>query len=343
VTAAVAVLDPLRARVARSLERGLPEVAPLRLLAAAWATAGRIDRPLVLPAGVPVIGVGGAVLGGAGKTPVAVELARALGRKHGPVAMIGHAYRAAPRRPQVVEPDDRVEVVGDDALSSARRLAGEPVTVVVGPTRQAAVDFAVARGARVLIADGLLQSSPRRLGDGVLVLDAGAPWGSGACPPLGDLRALRAALLASADHVAVLCAAGAAVPPDLLGAVALESRIDGALDAAGARHSLAELAGLRVGLLLTVARPERIVRALAAHGIVPVASLFLADHAVPSAADLAGARTRLDVWLTTARCAAKLPSSLPASLPPSAGGDVPMLTLDHRIDVAPLIPRLRCV
>jgi tetraacyldisaccharide 4'-kinase len=339
VTAAVAALDPLRARVARRLEQGLPEAAPLRFLSATWAAASRVDRPLILPAGVPVIGVGGAVLGGAGKTPVAVELARALGREHGPVAMIGHAYRATPRRPHVVEPDDRVEVVGDDALSSARRLVGEPVAVVIAPTRQAAVDFAVARGARILVTDGLLQTSPRRLGDAVLVLDAGAPWGSGACPPLGDLRAPRAALLASADHLAVLCAPGAAIPPGLPGAVALESRIDAALDAAGARHPLAELAGLRVGLLLTVARPERIVRALAAHGIIAVASLFLADHAVPSAADRAGARTRLDVWLTTARCAAKLPSSLPSS----AGGDVPVLTLDHRIDVAPLVQRLRSV
>jgi tetraacyldisaccharide 4'-kinase len=327
----MSLTDDLRARVARRLERGSRGLLA-RAAAAAWGawSARGVARPLELPSGVRSIGVGSAVLGGAGKTPLAVALACELARRGERVAIVGHAYRAAPHHARVVAPSDRPEDVGDDALSAARLLAATGASVIVAPRRQQAVDHAAALGFSVLLIDGLLQAAPDRLSDAILVLDAAAPWGSGACPPAGDLRAPREALLAAADHLAVITSAE--LPPGLdPRAIAIPSSIAGATSASGERHSLDALAKGRMGLLVTVARPTRIEAALRRAGIAPAQVIALGDHATPSARDLALAeRAAVAAWLTTSRCAVKLPAAI---------GRAPVLALDHRLLVGALCER----
>jgi tetraacyldisaccharide 4'-kinase len=330
-----ALVDVSRAFVARRLERGITFF-PARAAAAIWAAVGArgIARPLRLPLETRVIGIGGAVLGGAGKTPLAVAVARSLAERGERVALIGHAYRADPGRARVVAIDDAVGAVGDDALAAARWLVGVSVPVIVAPDRQRAVDLAAALGFRVLVVDGLLQATPARLAASVLVLDAAAPWGGGACPPAGDLRAPREALLAAADHVVAVGSGErpASCPPDT---IAIPSRIEGAIDARGDRWSIDELARRRVGLFVAIARPGRIEAALRDLGIDPRPVIALTDHAIPGARDLArAARFEVDAWLTTARCAVKLPAAI---------GAAPVLVLEHHLDVAALCARLSLV
>jgi len=309
---------------------------PIRAAAALWAhIASRgVARPLCLPEGTRIIGIGSAVLGGAGKTPLAIALARSLSFRAQPpegVALIGHAYRAAPERPRIVDPGDAVALVGDDALASARLLVGSTASVIVAPDRQSALDHAAAQGFRTLIVDGLLQARPARIAASILVLDAAAPWGGGACPPAGDLRAPREALLAATDLVVAL-GAGDLSPQCPPNAIAIPSRIEGAVAANGERWSLADLARRRVGLFVAIARPGRVEAALRSAGIDPRPVIALGDHAIPSAHDLArAARCEVDAWLTTARCAVKLPAAI---------GGAPVLALDHRLDVASLDERL---
>lgn len=326
--------DAIRALFARRFERGGAAAPIARLLAAVWevASARAVARPLRVPAGVRVVGVGGAVLGGAGKTPVAIALARAFSERGARPALVGHAYRARPGAARVVQPGDAVAVVGDDAATAARLLAGV-APVVVAPGRQAAIDHAVALGHRLLVVDALLQTTPDCLAAAVLVLDAEAPWGSGACPPAGNLRAPPRALLAAADVVAALQPEGTVPDPALPeGAVPVPARVAGAVAADGEVFGLADLAGVRVGLWLAVARPERIVAALGRSGIHPEVTLRHADHAAPTARDLArAAGIPVEAWLTTARCATKLPGAI---------GGRPVLALDHRVDVAALVGHL---
>ena len=95
---------------------------------------------------------------------------------------------------------------------------------------------------------------------------------------------------------------------------------------------LEALRRLRTGLILAVARPQRIVAALAREALRPEVCVILGDHAAPSAGVLARAgRAGVDVWLTTARCATKLPGEI---------GGRPVLALDHRVDVGELVRRL---
>ncbi|MFT3773666.1 MAG: tetraacyldisaccharide 4'-kinase [Minicystis sp.] len=323
--------DRLRALIGRRLEAG-SRSALARTAAALWsiASARAVARPLRLPRGIRVIGIGSAVLGGAGKTPLAIALARTLANDGEHVAVIGHAYRAAPTRPRIVRPDDDLADVGDDALASARLLAGTGAVVVVAPRRQHAIDHAASIGRRILIADGLLQTAPRRLNASILTLDALAPWGSGACPPAGDLRAPPASLLAASDHLAAILPEGTALPPELarLHAIPIPSRIDGARDPDGRHRSLEDLASARIGLLVAIARPGRIIEALASAGVRPAEVVALGDHAVPDRGDLERAgRARVAAWVTTARCATKLPRWI---------GGAPVLVLEHRLEVGEL-------
>jgi tetraacyldisaccharide 4'-kinase len=334
--------DHLRALIARRLERGDRSVAA-RIASTAWASLSSrgVARPLALPSSARVIGVGSAVLGGAGKTPLAVALARQFSRRGAHVAIVGHAYRASrpPPRGHVVEPQDPVTMVGDDALAAARLLAGSRARVIVAARRAVAVAHAASIGAEVILLDGVLQTSPRRLDEAILVLDAAYLWGSGACPPAGDLRAPKAALLSAADHIAIVTPGprGTPVEPSALpdgapeGAVAVPSATGFVTNLKGERRSLASLAGLRLGLLVAIARPERVVAALDRAGVRLCAIIALADHASLSPeATASAARLDVDAWLTTERCAVKLPENL---------GGREVLALEHRLDVEALVER----
>jgi tetraacyldisaccharide 4'-kinase len=164
----------------------------------------------------------------------------------------------------------------------------------------------------------------------VLVLDAGAPWGSGACPPLGDLRARPEDLLGAADVVAVL---GASLPPSLGSqATLVPAELTGAVAADGSVCTLASLHAARVGLVTGIARPERVLASLEAAGIAPVARVLAADHARFADVDrLVSRLPSVDAWLTTTRCATKLPSSLRGA---------PVLALARRLDTADLVRAL---
>jgi tetraacyldisaccharide 4'-kinase len=293
-----------------------------------------------------------------------LALARALALRGEKVAVVGHGHAARVRAARRVTPGDTARGVGDDALWLARDLAELGVPVIVGPRPEAVL---VAAGlAGLVLVDGLLQAAPVRLALSILAVDALAPWGAGQCPPAGDLRAPRQALLAAADVVAAVHADGERAPlaatPDHPGpssgepgcppaagpwdapSVAELEASAGALDravrrvgaeltavcaASGCPVPLHELAGARIGLVLAVARPLRIVASLARRGIHPTETRLYSDHAVPVRSEGAGwllgrRRGSVDLWLTTPKCASKLG-------PTHAGARV--LVLHHRMVV----------
>lgn len=312
------------ARLARRLERGEVEFAGaaaveriVRVLAGA-----RLARPLDVPSGVRVVAVGGATLGGSGKTPVAIEVARLLSARGERVAFVGHAYGAKPGRARLVAPDDDVREVGDEALVVARAL-GDGVPVVVAPSRGEATAFA-ARRAEVVVIDGALQISPARAFRSLLVVDAASPWGSGRCLPRGDLRAQPSDLLAACDLVVAI---GDAPPMLSRPVVRARSILEPTALLDGAGVPLASLRSSRVGFVASLGRPERVLAALAAHGIRPERVLRLRDHALPRAWDVARAARlvrehRLSAWIATEKCATRLPSPL---------GGAPVAALRHHV------------
>ena len=286
-------------RVAEGLESGRWNGALARAMERLWAEAAapRLVKRLVWREGAEIVAIGGATLGGSGKTPLAIACARALADTGARVAIVGHAYRARPGRARVVQPDDPVELVGDEALVCAR--ACPDVRVTVGRTRQAALDLALA-AADVAVLDGVHQTAPRAA-LALLAVDPDSPWGAAACPPRGDLRAPREELVALADRI---------VP------VASTSRgawLDGRLVAWD------ELRAARIGLVTSIARPARVLRVLERAGVRPVLVRTFSDHGRP---DLPRGAA-VDLWLMTAKCAAHRVAS--------RRGAAPVAVIDHQV------------
>jgi len=227
----------------------------------AWLATRRVALPL----GVRVVGVGGDVRGGAGRTPLAIALAQALGPG---VVLVGHGYGGSARAPHVVERDDAVERVGDEALVAARALA---CPVVVGP-REGALRLAASLGS-VVIVDRLLQTRPVPLACSILATRALAPPG---------------ALVRLVDVV------GRVGSSDLPERLSLDAPLPSV-----------------VGLVTSMARPNRALAALRDQGCSPRIHVARRDHAPFSGLELrrlAGlARDRgLAAWVVDAKTEALL-------------------------------------
>ncbi len=250
----ISVVDEARRNIARRLERGAGPAAtsPIEHL---WGRLAPIARPLRVPRGVRVLTVGGATLGGSGKTPLAIACALAVARAGAKVAFVGH-WSAR-----------------DEAAEAASALASANVPLFVERSRQRAVDRAAA-AADVLVIDGPLNLSPVRSHLALLAVDGASPFGSGLCPPRGDLRATPARLRGWADAV-VSVGDGDSAGVATHHAPLTDLRVRGRSRAA---RPLADWAGQPVQVATAIARPERFLRTLARHGVVPSRHLERPDH-----------------------------------------------------------------
>jgi tetraacyldisaccharide 4'-kinase len=291
-----------------------------------------VVRRLPVPAGQPVVAVGGATLGGSGKTPLAIACAVELARAGARVALVGHAYRASPGAARIVRPDDALVEVGDEALVAARALEGCGGQVVVAPSRAGAIQLA-SRVADVLVIDGVAQTAPVRAALALLAVDAAQPWGRrAALPPRGELRAPRALLVEACD--AVVGVGEVRDPADAaffevrgrnMWPARVESR--GAWVDGGTLLTWEALRGARVGLLAALGRPERVLRGLQQRGVEPRALVRARDHGPfgPRARRDAAVAMRehaIDLWLATPKCVLHASRGLPG---------LPVAVLDHAL------------
>lgn len=161
-----------------------------------WCFAGLVRlRRLVYAAGllpvrhvpVPVIVVGNITVGGTGKTPLIIWLARhllALGHKPGIISR-GYGGRAT-RWPQQVRPDSSPVMVGDEPVLIARNT-GCPVAVS-SQRHVAARELLAHRDCDVLLCDDGLQHLALDRDLEIAVIDGDRRFGNGRCLPAGPLR-----------------------------------------------------------------------------------------------------------------------------------------------------------
>ncbi len=163
--------------------------------------AYRLGLRRSLEAGAPVIIVGNVTVGGTGKTPLVIWIARYLAAMNRRPGIVTRGYRgAASTWPQVVTADSDPADVGDEPVVLARR-AGCPV--IADPDR--------VRGARqlvrehrcdVVISDDGLQHLRLARDIEIVVIDGTRRFGNGRCLPAGPLRE-PAARAARADALLV--------------------------------------------------------------------------------------------------------------------------------------------
>ncbi|MEE9234788.1 MAG: tetraacyldisaccharide 4'-kinase, partial [Candidatus Acidoferrales bacterium] len=154
-----------------------------------------------------VVSVGNLTVGGTGKTPMVIHLARWLRQRGLHVAVLTRGYGRREHQPLVINglgqvSQYRSELMGDEAILLARRLPD--VTIGIGADRVALgrriVEMESPRPPEVfLLDDGFQHLRVARDLDLVLV-DARNPFGNGAVLPAGPLREPRRAL-ARADVI----------------------------------------------------------------------------------------------------------------------------------------------
>ncbi len=135
---------------------------------------------------VPVVVVGNVTVGGTGKTPVAIWLARQLRQRGMRPGIVSRGYHGSVGpNPLRVTADSNPDSAGDEAVLMAKRSA---CPVVVHPNRVLAAQELSKLGVDVVIADDGLQHY--RLGRQyeIVVIDGVRGFGNGRLLPAGPLR-----------------------------------------------------------------------------------------------------------------------------------------------------------
>jgi tetraacyldisaccharide 4'-kinase len=235
------------------------------------ATARRM-RQAGERAGAPTICVGNFVVGGAGKTPAAIALARMLAAGGRRVAFLSRGYGGVERvEPLLVDANAHTAAdVGDEPLLLAR-----VAQCWVGADRVRSARSAVEAGANVLLLDDGLQN-PALVKDLAFgVVDGETGFGNGLCVPAGPLRAPVAAQL---PLVRALIAIGGAEAT--LARIAASARGKPLIRASLEPDALAAapLIGREVVAFAGIARPEKFYATLRRVGAQIVMTRDFADH-----------------------------------------------------------------
>jgi len=264
-----------------------------------------------------VVSVGGLLVGGTGKTPLALWLAAGLHRRGRKVALASRGYGRKGGDPVTVVSDGRyvrgrVETSGDEPMLLAANAPGIPVLVgrdrgIVGLRALAAF------GADVLLLDDGFQHHRLHRDVDIVSFDGGLGLGNGHVLPRGPLRE-PASALRRADAIAEIDG-----PLPGVDAVRIATLAPGArrLRArrrpksvrplrGGAAEPPGVLRGVEVGLLAAVARPHSFRRTLESIGARVVAQRTFRDHHAYAPGDLRGLSDEAPLWVTTEKDAVKL-------------------------------------
>ena len=149
---------------------------------------------------IDVIAIGGATVGGAGKTPVAKYLYLTLENKGKIPAICLRGYGRKSSEAIVVNPEKHTfEEVGDEAL-----LLSKYARVIVSADRKKAHDIAISLGINTLILDDGFEQRDIKPRTKVLVIDGFQGVGNGLLFPLGPLRNSFQASIEMSDKIIML-------------------------------------------------------------------------------------------------------------------------------------------
>jgi tetraacyldisaccharide 4'-kinase len=273
-------------------ERGFPARLLAPLGAVYGAIAGRRMSRRGARSRLPVICIGNFVVGGAGKTPFAIEIARRLALLGERPAFLTRGHGGNLAGPVAVKPGHMAGEVGDEAL-----LLATKAPVVVARSRIAGAELIERTGASVIVMDDGLQNPSLAKDLAFAVLDAESGIGNGLCLPAGPLRAPLARQWPCVDALVVM---GRAKPVkadagDLESRAALLRReaelraVPVVLASLAPDAGEAEaLKGRKVVAFAGIGRPAKFFASLDEAGAVLVAAHGFPDHHVFRSGELEG-------------------------------------------------------
>ncbi len=252
----------------------------------------------------PVVCVGNAVVGGAGKTPVVMCLARCLVSRGVQVHLLSRGYGGILKGPVLVDPSGHdFREVGDEPL-----LLSDIAPTWIARDRAAGARAAVAAGAEVIVMDDGLQNPGLIRDFSILVVDGGYGLGNGRLVPAGPLRELPEAALRKVEAVVIVgedrCGLGPALGRDR--PVYQTWLVPGP----GSR----DVSGCRVLAFAGIGRPEKFIDTLLGMGCDVVAARSFGDHHVYRETEvmrmLEEARVAEAVVVTTEKDYIRLPEAV---------------------------------
>ncbi len=253
----------------------------LKPLAALYgAVAAQQLRRKGLNAGIPVLCVGNYHVGGAGKTPTVLALAKLLVELGETPVVLSRGYGGKLHGPVRVDPARHAAAdVGDEPLMMA-----EALPVVVSRKRADGVPLARAQGATVILMDDGFQSPAIVKDASLIVIDSARGIGNGQVFPAGPLRAPLRPQLARTDALVIVGTGSAA------GQVAAEIAAQGkpvlSAHLKPDEAQVAQLRGRRVLAFAGIGDPTRFFNTLRASSIDVAVERPFADHHPYSQAEI---------------------------------------------------------
>lgn len=267
----------------------------------------------------PVISVGNLTMGGTGKTPMTLFLARELMSRGKRVVVLTRGYGGSREGETLIVADDTglllgPEEAGDEPCLLASSLPG--LMVVMGANRFSAGELAMERLAPdiFIIDDGFQHLRLKRDLD-ILLLDGRRPYANGRTIPAGMLREPPSAAGRAGLVVFTRCPDGKEPEcsiPDGISRVTASHRPAGYRPLTGGEcRPLSELSGRRPLAFAGIADPAAFFDGLEGEGVRLVATIAFPDHAAYGTAEMeAIGRLKQDkkaaCLITTSKDAVKL-------------------------------------
>src|SRR3954453_5388991 len=171
------------------------------------AIAARRLRQPGARVGIPVICVGNSTVGGPGKTPAAIAIARLLIDAGERPYFLTRGYGGRLSGPVMGEPGHTAVRGGGEPLLLAR-----VAPTVVAANRPAGAEFARRKGASIIVMDDGFQNPSLAKDFSILVVDGTRGIGNGRVLPAGPLRAPLAPQLDRADALLIVGSVTEAAP-----------------------------------------------------------------------------------------------------------------------------------
>lgn len=274
----------------------------------------------------PVISIGNITVGGTGKTPCVILMARMLEQLGYQPAIISRGYGGRNPEPVNIVSDGKsillsAEAAGDEPLLIARSLPGVPV--LTGAERRLTGQAAIERfGAQVLICDDAFQHRRIFRDINIVLLDAERPFGNGHLLPRGELREPVSGLSRADCVILTRDDRTGALHPDVV-RIADAARIpvfravhrfkEMIRPSEGVSLTPDDLRGKKVCAFCGIARPESFKTILSKAGADLLSFIDFPDHHAYNRSDLDGLKNNFqslgaDYWITTEKDAMRISS-----------------------------------
>jgi tetraacyldisaccharide 4'-kinase len=144
-----------------------------------------------------IITIGNITMGGAGKTPVALSIAKML--KEHKLAILTRGYKGKLKGPLIVNDSHNINDIGDEAL-----LLKKQAVTCVSKNRLEGIKFLEDLGYDLIITDDGLQDSRFKKDISIVVVDSYFGFGNGLIFPAGPLRESKNSGLKKTSFIALI-------------------------------------------------------------------------------------------------------------------------------------------